>query len=162
MGNAFESGSEQEGLADAGEAVLRIGVAALRVAFAVGCRGPKTGRRTPATRAPHRPGSAVLRSPTIGMQGRLPVPSASQQPSPQQLVYHPSRDIGEPVVAALEAPHQPFVVEAELVQQRRVQVMHMHAAIHDVVAELVGVAVHVPRAQAAAGEPDREGALQIN
>ena len=67
-------------------------------------------------------------------------------------------DVGQTVVAALEAERQAFVVEAQCVQQRRVQVVDVHGVFDDVVAELVGFAVRVAGFDAAAGKPPREAA----
>ena len=34
--------------------------------------------------------------------------------------------VGQPIIAALQAERQAFVIQAQQVQQRRVEVMHMH------------------------------------
>jgi hypothetical protein len=44
------------------------------------------------------------------------------------------------------------VVDAEQVHHRGLQVVHVHGIRHDVVAEVVGLAVHVAGLHAAAGE----------
>ena len=49
--------------------------------------------------------------------------------------------VGQAVVAALELERQPRVVDAEQVQDRRVQVVDVDAVLGDVVAEVVGLAV---------------------
>ncbi len=49
--------------------------------------------------------------------------------------------VGEPEVAALETVGEFFVVEAELVQQRGVEVVHVNGISHDVEAEVVGLPV---------------------
>ena len=54
-------------------------------------------------------------------------------------------DVGEPVVAAGVAEGEAFVVDAELVQQRSVDVVDAHGVARDGVAELVGFAVSRPR-----------------
>ena len=59
----------------------------------------------------------------------------------QQLFDDVAVDVGQPVVAALEAVGQPFVVEAEEVQDGRLQVVDVDCVLGDVEAELVGLAV---------------------
>jgi hypothetical protein len=49
-------------------------------------------------------------------------------------------DIGEAVVAALEAIRQLPVIEAELVQDRRLQIVNVNLILDDVVADLVALA----------------------
>ena len=55
-------------------------------------------------------------------------------PSREQPVHDLAADVGEAVVAALEAERQLLVVEPEQVQQRRVQVVDVHRVLGDVVA----------------------------
>lgn len=64
--------------------------------------------------------------------------------------------IGQPVVAALELKRQPGVVDAKAVQQRCVQVVHVHWITCDVVAIIIRLAKRHARPDAAAREPDRE------
>ena len=61
-------------------------------------------------------------------------------------------------MAALELEGELFVVDAELMQDRRVEVVDVNWIADDVVAEVVGLAVGDPRLDAAAGHPDREAA----
>ena len=49
--------------------------------------------------------------------------------------------VRQPVVAALVLERQPGVVDAQAVQDRRVQIVHVHRIRGDVVAEIVGRAV---------------------
>ena len=52
-----------------------------------------------------------------------------------------SLHVGQPEVAALEPVGQPGVVDAEQVQDRRVQVVDVDGVLDDVVGEVVGLAV---------------------
>src|SRR6187401_2470667 len=71
---------------------------------------------------------------------------------------HLAMNVREPVAPALEKIRQPFVVHTEQMQHRGVEVMHVNAVFRDVVAELVGLAVHQTRLHATASHPDRETA----
>src|SRR5947209_19399856 len=62
----------------------------------------------------------------------------------EQLFHHIPMHVREPVVAPLEAVRQPRVVEPEQVQDRRLQVMHMHLVARHRDAEAVRPAVRVP------------------
>ena len=64
-------------------------------------------------------------------------------------------DVGQPVVAALEVVGQPFVVDAQEVEDRGLEVVDVDGVLGDVVAEVVGLAVGDAGLDAAAGEPDR-------
>ena len=50
-------------------------------------------------------------------------------------MLHVAVYVGQAIVAALEAVDQLFVIEPQLVQQRGVQIMHMHGAVGHVVAQ---------------------------
>src|SRR5262249_18031675 len=65
-------------------------------------------------------------------------------------------DAGEADVEALELVRQTLVVDAEAVQDRRVQIVNVHGVVDDVVTKVVGLAVDDARLDAAAGHPDRE------
>ena len=65
--------------------------------------------------------------------------------------------VGQPEVSSLESVGQFLVVEAEQVQQRGVQVVDVDRIFHRPKAELVGLAIDLPRFEAAAGKPHREG-----
>jgi Kef-type K+ transport system membrane component KefB len=58
--------------------------------------------------------------------------------------------VGQPVAPTLVLEHEPLVVDAEQVQQRRLEVVDVHRVTHHVVAELVGLAVAEARLDAAA------------
>ena len=65
--------------------------------------------------------------------------------------------IGEAEVAALEAPGELFVVEAELVEQGGMKVVDVDPAFGDAEAEFIGGAVEVAGTEPPAGDPHREG-----
>ena len=72
---------------------------------------------------------------------------------PQQLRL---RHIRQPLVAPVPLVREPRVVEAELVQHRRVQVGDAAPIDGGAVAEVVGGAVNLATLDAAAGQPDAE------
>src|SRR5262245_14321249 len=76
--------------------------------------------------------------------------------SRQNLLHDPAVDVGEPVVATAVTIGEPLVIEAHEVQDRRVQVVDVDLALQGMPAKLVGGAVHVPAAHAAAGKPHAE------
>ena len=57
--------------------------------------------------------------------------------------YHFACNVSEPIVATLVLVGQPLVVDAHQPQNRRVQIVHMHPAIEDAVAEIIGRSVHM-------------------
>ena len=64
--------------------------------------------------------------------------------------------IGEAEISALEAVGEAFVIEAELMQNCRVQVMHVDGAVGDFVAEIVARAVNFSGFEASSGSPHRK------
>ena len=83
-----------------------------------------------------------------------------RQASPQhgrlhQDVFHDfAEDIGEAVAAALEFVGEAFVIDAEEVEDGRVQVVDVHGVFRDVVAVIVGFTVGDTRLYAATGHPE--------
>src|SRR5262249_53957535 len=69
------------------------------------------------------------------------------------LSHHFARDIRQAKITAGMTIGQPFVVEAEEVQHRRVEIVNAGAFLHGSKAELVGRAVDRAAADAAASEP---------
>ena len=63
----------------------------------------------------------------------------------QYLLHHAAAHVGQAVVAAGVAVGQPLVVEAQQVQDRRVQVVDVDLVLDRVPAELVGRAVDACR-----------------
>jgi hypothetical protein len=55
-----------------------------------------------------------------------------QRDSCQQLLHDFAVDIGQSEIAALEAERQPRVIEAQQVQNRGVQIVHVHGFRGDV------------------------------
>jgi hypothetical protein len=70
-----------------------------------------------------------------------------------------SMNIGEPKIAAAVAVRELLVVQAELVQDRRVQVVDMDTVFDRVHAELIGRAVHHAALDAAAGQHHRKAGV---
>src|ERR1043165_4469710 len=81
--------------------------------------------------------------------------------SRQHFAHSPSSQIGQPKLAAAEAIGQAFVIDAEAVQDRRVQVVDVDVILGDVVAVLVGAAVDDAALDAAASEPVGETAWMV-
>ena len=79
----------------------------------------------------------------------------------QKLVHHFSVNVGQAEVAALESVSQPGVIDAETVQNRRVQIVNVHRIARDVVAEVVRLADRHARLDAAARQPHREAARMM-
>lgn len=65
-------------------------------------------------------------------------------------------NVGEPVVAALVAIGELFVVDAHQVHDGGIQVMHMHRILGDVVAKIVGFSVANSTLNTPASHPYRE------
>ena len=63
---------------------------------------------------------------------------------------------GVPLVESLELVRELGVVDAEAVQDRRVQIVDVDCVFGDVVTEIVGLTVYNAAANAATGEPRRE------
>ena len=66
--------------------------------------------------------------------------------------------VGQAIVAALEAERQAGVIEAQAIEQRRVEVVDVDRIASDVEAVIVGLAKGLAAANAAAGQPHREAA----
>jgi hypothetical protein len=63
-------------------------------------------------------------------------------------------DVGEAVVAALEAVGEPGVVEAEQVQRGGVEVVNVNWVFDDVIAEVIRFTDDLPAFHAGSGHPD--------
>src|SRR5260370_13568170 len=77
--------------------------------------------------------------------------------SGEQLGDHLAVDVGKAVIAALEAVGQLLVVQAEQVQNGRLEVMDVDRILDDVIAQLVSCAEGQAALDAAAGQPHGEG-----
>ncbi len=65
-------------------------------------------------------------------------------------------DAGEALVEALVLEDEAAVIDAEAVEEGGVEVVHVHRVFHDVVAEVVGLAIDGSGADTTAGEPHGE------
>src|SRR5205807_6159706 len=77
--------------------------------------------------------------------------------SGKQFLYDLPINICQTEVAPLEAQSKPFVIDAEQVQNRRVQVVNMHAVLDRREAELIRGAHVSSSLRAAAGQPHGVG-----
>src|SRR5438445_13457980 len=82
---------------------------------------------------------------------------ARMSASSQDARYHRSRHVRQPHVASLVAIGEAEVVKAEEMEQRRVQIVHVHRVLLHVEAEVVRLAVDRPGTNAAAGQERGEG-----
>lgn len=62
-------------------------------------------------------------------------------------------DIRQPELPALELERQPFMIDPEKMQDRRLQVVNVNAALGHVEAEVVGAAMRMARLHAATRHP---------
>jgi hypothetical protein len=74
----------------------------------------------------------------------------------QKRLHHFATHIRESEIAALEAVGELFVIKAELVEHRGVQILHGDFVLDGGIAELVGRAVDLTAFDAAAGHPHGE------
>ena len=74
----------------------------------------------------------------------------------QNTADHVAVDVGEPARCAVVVIGEPFVVEAEQVEDRRVEVVNVDDVFDGLVAEFVGGAEAEPVLDAGAGEPGGE------
>jgi len=63
----------------------------------------------------------------------------------RQVLHHFTVHVPQPVVAALELERQSHVIDPRQVQDRRVQVVHVHPVADDVVRELIRLSVLAAR-----------------
>src|SRR3954470_12630350 len=85
-----------------------------------------------------------------------PLPKGEGESLGENVVNDLTGNIGEAVVAALEEKREPFVVEAQEVHDRGLQVVNTDFVFHDPEAELIGRAKIEAWFDAAAGEPHCE------
>ena len=84
-----------------------------------------------------------------------PRSGASGAVSGEQRRDHLAVNVGEPEVTPLEAVRQLFVVDTQTMKDCRVQIVDMNRILHDVVAEVVGLAVNGAGTDASSSHPDR-------
>ena len=77
---------------------------------------------------------------------------SSGKNSPHQLSMH----IGQPVLASLVLEGQLLVVDAQQMENRRIEVMHMDRVLCNVVAEIIGLTITDSAFYASTGHPGRE------
>src|SRR5262249_38755368 len=83
-------------------------------------------------------------------------------PSSRQHARHNfAMDVGEPVIAPLEAERQPGVFDAEAMQERGIEIVDVHRVLNDVVTIIVGGAVADAGLEAAARNPHREATAMV-
>ena len=64
--------------------------------------------------------------------------------------------VGQAEIASLEFVRQFFMIDAQQMQHRGMQVMHVNRIVENVVAVVVGFSIGNARFDAAAGQPDRK------
>lgn len=74
----------------------------------------------------------------------------------QQRLDDPPVNICQTMMPPLVLERQAAVVDAQAIQQCRIQIVDVNPVLGDVVAEVVGGSVSGPRANTAAGHPDRK------
>ena len=79
-----------------------------------------------------------------------------QQLSRQQFRNDLTANIGESLIATLEAERLSFVINAQAVQDRRLKIVYVDRPLDDVVAVLVGLPEGHPALDSTAGHPHRE------
>src|SRR5438046_4191108 len=100
--------------------------------------------------------------PGAGPGGRVGGPvSGDRQPSLDEscvddLRHHLPIDVGEPEIAAAVTEREPFMIEAEQMQEGGVQIVHVDLILDGAEAELVRRAVRHAATHAAAGQPHGE------
>jgi hypothetical protein len=75
----------------------------------------------------------------------------------QHLFHYVAFDVGEAEIAAHVADREARVVQAEAVQQGRLQIVHVDLVLGDIHAQLVGLADDRAALDAAAGEEEAVG-----
>jgi hypothetical protein len=76
-------------------------------------------------------------------------------------MYHLAMDIGETEVATLESVGELRVIEAEQMENRRVQVVNMDRVASDVESKIIGRAVRIAALHAAASHPHAEAPVVV-
>src|SRR5262249_33546632 len=75
----------------------------------------------------------------------------------QQFLHHPGRlHADQPLIKSLELIREPHWVESQKMQNRRVQIVHVHTILRHIEAEIIALAERDARFHAAAGEPHCE------
>src|SRR5439155_26857661 len=72
--------------------------------------------------------------------------------------YGVTRNVGQAVVAALESVDQTGMIDPKLLEDCRLEIMHVHRVFRNIVAVVIGCAIGYPGFDARARQPDRETA----
>ena len=72
--------------------------------------------------------------------------------------HHMTMHIGQTKIPAVITIGQLLMIQPHLMQQRGMQIMHVHLILHGIVAKLIGSAMNMTRLESAAGEPGGEAA----
>ena len=64
--------------------------------------------------------------------------------------------VGKSIITPLELESQPFVIDAELVEKGRVQIVNVDSILGDVISDVIGRTVARPGLETAAGHPRGE------
>lgn len=70
----------------------------------------------------------------------------------KQPFHHVTVHVSQAITPALEKPGQPFMVDAELVEDRCVQIVHRHFIANGPVAEFIGLSEIQPGLETATGD----------
>ena len=79
----------------------------------------------------------------------------------QDVVNHPSADIGQPELAALVAEGQSLMIQSQQVQDRRVQVVDFDRVLGRVIPQVIGLPDDPATTNASTGQPVAEGVLVV-
>src|SRR5205807_7570728 len=103
-------------------------------------------------------GTAPSQQKRFSLSGTVGFRSSAPALLRQYRLHHAARHIRKPEVAPLELVCQPGVIDAQRMQDSRVQVVYVYGIFHDVVAIIVGLAESDARLDAASGQPHGEAA----
>ena len=103
-------------------------------------------------------GSTLSHAPPVAARRKPPRDSGRRDSSGQDVPHDPAVHVGQAEASALVLVREPFVVDAQQVEQGGVEVVDVDAVLGDLPSELVAAAVQVAAFDAGAGEKDREGA----
>ena len=100
-------------------------------------------------------------SETLAQQGTLAQhvgdPRTAAHASSQDFADHPTfLDPGQTLVESLKRGREATIIDSHQVQDRRIQIANVNGVFDDVVAEVVGFAMHAAAANAAARHPHRK------
>ena len=97
--------------------------------------------------------TGALASPQVAVSIQRRVDAASDR-SREDVADDLAVHVRQSVVSSIASIREAFVVETELVQDRRVEIVHVNLVVHRQMPELVGRAVGDPGLHASPGQPD--------